>query len=72
MISTKIIFGSDPLDLIENFPLISKGFVAKSIVWPNKLLNGLIPHGYHPPKHQGAKVGAIPIESIESYALRFV
>jgi hypothetical protein len=76
MLSTKVIFGSDARDWIEHFTNIRKGVVAKSISWPNELLDGLFGENCHiginHPKHQGAEAGNIPVESIESWALRFV
>ncbi|ENM3915507.1 transposase, partial [Vibrio cholerae] len=75
MLSTKVIFGSDARDWIEHFTLIRKGVVAKSISWPNELLDGLFGENCHiginHPKHQGAEAGNIPVESIESWAQRF-
>ena len=75
MLSTKVIFGSDVRDWIEHFTLIRKGVVAKSISWPNELLDGLFGEkchiGINHPKHQGAEAGNIPVESIESWAQRF-
>ncbi|WP_261730766.1 Tn7-like element transposition protein TnsE [Shewanella xiamenensis] len=76
MLSTKVIFGSDEQDWIENFIQIRKGVVAKSIAWPNDLLNDLFGENNHMginhPKHQGAEAGNILVESIESWAQRFV
>ena len=76
MLSTKVIFDSDARDWIEHFTLIRKGVVAKSISWPNELLDGLFGENCHiginHPKHQGADAGNIPVESIESWAQRFV
>ncbi len=76
MLSTKVIFGSDARDWIEHFTLIRKGIVAKSISWPNELLDELFGENRHiginHPKHQGAEAGNIPVESIESWAQRFV
>ena len=74
MLSTKVILRSNERDWIEHFTLIRKAVVAKSIAWPNDLLDSLFgkPNhiGIHHPKHQGAEVGNIPVESIESWALR--
>ena len=76
MLSTKVLFRSDQRDWIEHFTQIRKGIVAKSIAWPNELLDSLfgeLSHvGINHPKHQGAEAGNIPVESIEGWALRFV
>ncbi|MCR4534549.1 Tn7-like element transposition protein TnsE [Shewanella xiamenensis] len=76
MLSTKVIFGLYEQDWIENFIQIRKGVVAKSIAWPNDLLNDLFGESNHMginhPKHQGAEAGNILVESIESWAQRFV
>ncbi|WP_199227881.1 Tn7-like element transposition protein TnsE [Pantoea sp. PNA 03-3] len=76
MLSTKVLFGSELQDWIDQFLQIRKGVVAKSISWPNELLDclfGELNHiGINHPKHQGAEAGNIPLESIESWALRFV
>ena len=75
MLSTKVLFRSDQRDWIEHFTQIRKGIVAKSIAWPNELLDSLfgeLSHvGINHPKHQGAEAGNIPVESIEGWALRF-
>ncbi len=72
----EMIFRSDERDWIEHFTQIRKGIVAKSIAWPNELLDSLfgeLSHvGINHPKHQGAEAGNIPVESIEGWALRFV
>ena len=76
MLSTKMIFRSDERDWIEHFTQIRRGVVSKSISWPNDLLDTLFGEqnhvGIHHPKHQGAVVGNIPVESIEGWALRFL
>jgi len=76
MLSTKLIFMKTQHDWIEHFSLIRKGVVAKSIAWPNDLLDELFSErnhlGINHPKHQGSEAGNLPIESIESWALRFV
>jgi hypothetical protein len=76
MLSTKVLFGTIPEDWIDHFMQIRKGVVAKSISWPNELLDSLFGEhnhfGINHPKHQGAEAGNIPLESIESWALRFV
>ena len=68
MLSTKVIFGSDARDWIEHFTLIRKGVVAKSISWPNELLDGLFGENNHiginHPKHQGAEPGNIPLSRL--------
>ncbi|MGL5668387.1 MAG: Tn7-like element transposition protein TnsE [Shewanella sp.] len=76
MLSTKMIFGSDDRDWDEQYAQIRKGVVSKSISWPNKFLDEVYGEGYHiginHPKHQGAEAGNIPLESIESWALRIL
>ncbi|GIA21354.1 transposase [Vibrio cholerae] len=76
MLSTKVLFGTKPEGWIDHFMQIRKGVVAKSISWPNELLDNLFGErnhfGINHPKHQGAEAGNIPLESIESWALRFV
>lgn len=76
MLSTKVIFGSDKQDWIQHFIQIRKGVVAKSIAWPNDLLNDLFGENNHMginhPKHQGAEAGNILVESIESWASRLI
>src|SRR5690606_37428863 len=57
MLSTNVIFGSDARDWTEHFTRIRKGVVAKSISWPNELLDGLFGEncliGINHPKHHG-------------------
>lgn len=76
MLSTKVLFGSEPQDWIDHFLQIRKGVVAKSISWPNELLDSLFGErnhiGTNHPKHQGAEAGNIPLESIESWAGRLI
>ncbi len=76
MLSTKLIFTPTQYDWIENFLQIRKGVVTKSIAWPNDLLDELFGErnhlGINHPKHQGSEAGNLPLESIESWALRFI
>ena len=76
MLSTKLIFTANQQDWIEYFSQIRKGVVAKSIAWPNDLFDELFGErnhlGINHPKHQGSEAGNLPIESIESWAFRFV
>lgn len=67
MLSTKVLFGSEPEDWIDHFMQIRKGVVAKSISWPNELLDGMFGKrshaGINHPKHQGAEAWIIRFHS---------
>lgn len=76
MLSTKLIFKSTIRDWTDHFIQIRKGVVAKSISWPNDLLDHIFGQhqhvGINHPKHQGSEAGNIPVESIDSWAFRFI
>lgn len=76
MLSTKVIFLSNTISWDEVLDQVCCGLVAKSIAWPNDIFDeklGPENHiGISHPKHQDSKAGNLPLDSIESWAGRFM
>lgn len=74
MLSTKVVYGSDAADWVEQFTQIRKGVIANSISWSNDVFDnafGQSKHiGVHHPKHQESQAGNIPVDALESWVSR--
>jgi hypothetical protein len=79
MLSTKILFGAELTEWTEQFEKIRTGVVSAPtpLSWPNEKLTSFYGEDghigvHHPSQGEGAIAGSIPLESLTSWANRFV